>query len=192
MTAGRSALPASRPASTARTSASATPASASGANTSGATASTPCATASGPASGSMRTPYGMIRLGRSVLNASRAGLSSFMPKSRRLAVSGILAALSLASVASAASGAVDRAVSAAASRATLIPVWSHPTSARPRPTDAGTTSSRAVRLRNPSMRCRISCSFMVQEQHCTLVQRKGLPFHSRREWLSAQLRPHEC
>jgi len=84
------------------------------------------------------------------------------------ATSGRFAALSRPSIASATipSVAADWDVSAAASARALIPVWSHPLSARPRPTDAGTTTSRAVRLRKLSMRCRTSCSFMAGRQ-CT-------------------------
>ena len=84
-------------------------------------------------------------------------------RSGGLAVSGLAAALSLPSAASAtiASGLADWTVSAAASRETRIPVWSHPLSARPSPTDAGTTSSRAVRLRKLWIHCRTSRSFMV-------------------------------
>jgi hypothetical protein len=36
-------------------------------------------------------------------------------------------------------------------------------SARPRPTDAGITTSRAVLFRKLSMRCRTSCSFITHD-----------------------------
>ena len=108
--------------------------------------------------------YGSAMNGRSVLRKSGAiWVASARYESGWVAVSGLLTMLSFPSVASAtiASGAAERAISAAASRGTLSPVWSHPLSARPRPTDAGTTNSRAVRLRKLSIRCRTSCSFMA-------------------------------
>jgi len=124
------------------------------------------------ASGGMKTMYGGMMTGRSAWRASGAGpVSSGRRRSGGLTVSGLVAALSLPSPASAtiASGLADWTMSAAASRETRIPVWSHPLSARPNPTDAGTTNSRAVRLRKPSMSCRTSRSFMAWQQ-CTPIR----------------------
>jgi hypothetical protein len=64
-----------------------------------------------------------------------------------------------------------------------VPPWLHAASvmvsARPRPTDAGITTSRAVLFRKLSMRCRTSCSFITHDH--------GTAFRVRRMFKSSRI-----